>query len=89
MNSTNIHSILFRSRGRIIDDLGKELTDSNIMYERGPMCFSVGATEFLTIGLPLTTAAIAALSVILSGYLKKDEKAKVTFYEDGRIQEIE
>jgi hypothetical protein len=86
--NNSINNIHCRASGKNIHDLAKELDTAGVPYQRGPICFSAGSTEFLNILLPVASASIGAISAILAAYLKRDKKLRIVF-EDGKIQELD
>ncbi|MFD3230666.1 hypothetical protein [Rahnella aceris] len=86
--NNSISRIHCRASGRNIADLAKELDTEKVAYQRGPICFGAGSTEFLNILVPVATAGIAAIAAILGAYLKRDKKLRIVF-EDGKIQELD
>ncbi|QCE22711.1 hypothetical protein FAI36_07540 [Enterobacter bugandensis] len=88
MTNNSISKIHCRASGRNIADLAKELDTAAVSYQRGPMCFGVGTTEYINIILPVATAAIGAVAGVLAAYLKKDKKLRIVL-EEGKVKEID
>lgn len=88
MTNSSISKIHCRASGRNIADLAKELDTVDVSYQRGPMCFGVGTTEYINILLPFATAAIGAVAGVLAAYLKKDKKLRIVL-DDGKVKEID
>ncbi|EPK9868980.1 MULTISPECIES: hypothetical protein [Serratia] len=87
MNSS-INKIHCRASGRDIDDLAKQLDTVTVPYQRGPMCFGAGTTEYLNILVPVAAAGIGAVAAIIGAYLKRDKKLRLVF-EDGKVKELD
>lgn len=88
MNSF-IQNIHISSGGRIVADLSKELDQAGIKYERGPMCFSPGATEYLNALIPLATGSLPVLAGILIAYIKRGKKIQITYHDNGRLKSVD
>lgn len=88
MTNSSISKIHCRASGRNIAGLAKELDTAAIAYQRGPMCFGAGTTEYLNIVLPLATAAIGAVAGVFGAYLQRGKKLRVVF-DDGKVKELD
>ncbi|WP_241586444.1 hypothetical protein [Rosenbergiella epipactidis] len=88
MTNSSISKIHCRASGRNIAGLAKELDTADITYQRGPMCFGAGTTEYLNIVLPLATAAFGAIAGVFSAYLQRGKKLRVVF-DDGKVKELD
>lgn len=88
MTNSSINKIHCRASGRNIAYLAKELDTVAVPYQRGPMCFGAGTTEYINILLPFGTAAIGAVAGVLAAYLKKDKKLRLVL-DDGKLKEID
>lgn len=86
--NNSIISIHCRASGRNIADLAKDLDGASVEYQRGPMCFGAGTTEYLVIILPVATAIVGAIAGVLGAYLQRGKKLRVVF-DDGKIKEID
>lgn len=86
--NNSINSIHCRSSGKNIEALAKDLDTVTVSYQRGPICFSAGTTEYLNILVPIATAGIGAIAAILGSYLKRDKKIRLVF-ENGEVKELD
>lgn len=90
MTINNIQSLHIKAPWKIIEELTHEFESSKqIKYERGPLCFSASAYEWVQIAMPLGAAGISALVAILVAKIQQNKRVKVTFNENGKITSIE
>lgn len=76
--SNNILSIHISASGKIIDELTAEFDSEHIKYNRGPICLSGGAIEWVEIITHLGTASIGAIATIIVTKIKKNKRAVIT-----------
>lgn len=81
-------SVLLRARWDIINEIKKELEQHGHSFSRGPMCFSVGNLEFISVALPVAGAVAGALATIIVACVSRGKKIRVVF-EGDKVKEID
>lgn len=89
MINSNIGFLRCQAPGRAITALDDELKASGLISHRGPKFFSAGGSEWTDIIIPLASGAIGAVAAILVAHIKKDNRLKIKFNENGTVQEID
>ncbi|HIE4542181.1 hypothetical protein AB6G22_07735 [Providencia hangzhouensis] len=89
MTSNNIKTILIKAPWKIIDELTNEFDSKAVKHERGPLCFSGGAIEWVQVAIPIGSASIGAIVTILVAKMQQNKRVKVTFNDNGSITSID
>ena len=89
MTSNNIKTILIKAPWKIIDELTSEFDSKAVKHERGPLCFSGGAIEWLQVAIPIGSASIGSIVTILFDNMQQNKRVKVTFNDNGSITSID
>ncbi|KOA72255.1 hypothetical protein [Pantoea sp. CFSAN033090] len=83
-----IKSIHCRAKWDIINEFKEELDKLGLQSERGPLCFSTGHLEYISIALPIASAVVGAVAGIIVAFIKRGKKVRIVF-DGGRVKEID